>query len=160
MNGDTALGVIHHLPPSTWGPSTFIDLPPGSPAHLFIQGFRSVHRVKGPVRCPGVSDTNTAPWRVQRGAGEADTAARCPSGTQISRPWMGTGRSFSCRSGSAGGIMASPPHPLFGEMPPATRSRAASQKEYQCSEVLRGSESLPITPQERFLPWSHSVLHH
>ena len=56
--------------------------------------------------------------------------------------------------------MASPPHPVFGEMPPATRRRAASQKEYQCSEVLRGSQSLPITPQERLLPLSHSVLHH
>lgn len=126
-NGNTALGVIHHLPPSTWGPSTFIDLPPGSPAHLFIQARFSECPYQSPVRCPGVSDTNKAHWRVQRGAEEADTAARCLSGTQISCPGWAQG-DFSCRSGSAEGIMASPPHPLFGEMPPATRSRVAQSE--------------------------------
>lgn len=45
----------------------------------FRQSFLSVHKVKGPVRYPGVSDANKANWRVQHAAGEADAAARCRS---------------------------------------------------------------------------------
>ena len=126
----------------------------------FKQGFQSVHRVKGPDGCPGASDTNKAHWRVQCGAGETDTAARCPSGNTDLTPLDRHREIFFlqvCVCWRDHGLST---HPVFGEMPPATRRRAASQKEYQCSEVLRGSQSLPITPQERLLPLSHSVLHH
>ena len=162
MNGDTALGVIHHLPPSTWGsshlyqPSSWV---PSSSVHsskVFrvsteSKALMDAQELQIQIRPTGESSVELGRQTQQQDAHQ---------GTQTSRPWIGTGRSFSCKSASAGGIMASPPHPVFGEMPPATRRRAASQKEYQCSEVLRGSQSLPITPQERLLPLSHSVLHH